>query len=126
MINQIDHIIYIVREEHTFDSLFGRLPGVEGVQLNNAPLRPPPMRNSHNAWLQRLTTASYLQYSSTDLLDYTAYATKFTNCDQFFSEVGGPSLPNHFMLFTAQTPTLLSVSRSVYRMPSLPQLLTNA
>ena len=38
----IEHVVIIVKENHTFDNYFGTLPGADGQQLGPAP-NPPPV-----------------------------------------------------------------------------------
>ena len=37
----IEHIVIIVKENHSFDNYFGTLPGADGQHLERAP-NPPP------------------------------------------------------------------------------------
>jgi len=57
--NPIDHVIIIVKENHTFDNYFGTFPGVNGVILPHA-LDPPAggdPPHDHAAWLRTQTGA---------------------------------------------------------------------
>jgi phospholipase C len=40
MAGSIDHVVIIVKENHTFDSYFGTFAGADGVKLAQAPIRP--------------------------------------------------------------------------------------
>ena len=68
----------------------------------NPPTRDPDHR--HSAWLTRQTTSVRQQFVQADIPAYFAYARKFTICDQYFTEVAGPSTPNHLMLIAADSP----------------------
>src|SRR2546427_8775102 len=37
---------------------------------------------------------------------YWRYAQQYTLCDKYFTEVGGPSTPNHLMLIAADSPII--------------------
>ena len=63
---------------------------------------------------------------------YFAYARQFTLCDHSFTDVAGPSTPNHLMLITAASPIIsnppryrLPVGAPRFKLPSLPMLLEN-
>ena len=112
----LKHVVIIVKENHTFDNYFGAFPGANGVKLAaapNPPLHDPNHR--HEAWMQRTTDTTHkVQYSVADLPAYYAYAKQFTLCDNYFSEVAGPSTPNHLMLICADAP-LISNPHHHYR-----------
>ena len=103
--SSIQHVVIIVKENHTFDNYFGTFPGAEGMTLPRSP-NPPPMDpdHRHGAWLTRKTTAVRQQFVEADIPAYFAYARQFTLCDHYFTEVAGPSGPNHLMLVAADSP----------------------
>ncbi len=68
----------------------------------NPPLNDPDHR--HSAWLTRASTAVRQQFVEADIPAYFAYARQFTLCDSYFTEVAGPSTPNHLMLIAADSP----------------------
>src|SRR6267142_2298338 len=53
--NPIDHVVIIVKENHSFDNYFGTFPGANGANL--AAAQDPPARgdppHDHTAWLER-------------------------------------------------------------------------
>lgn len=127
----IQHVVIIVKENHGFDNYFGKFPGADGdATLSPAPDPPtfdPP--HDHQTWLQRATVAVRKQYASKNIPAYFAYAQQFTLCDRFFTEVAGPSTPNHLMLIAAASPI---INNPHYRDPvnmqppfNLPSLPTN-
>jgi phospholipase C len=131
----IEHVVIIIKENHTFDNYFGTFPGVNGV--SNLPQAPdimvmdPP--HDHKDWLSRDKTVVKLQYNQKDIPKYFSYAKNFTLCDNYFTDVAGPSTPNHLMLITATSPIVdnLNISNFFqpfppYNLPSLPQQLRNA
>jgi phospholipase C len=135
MATPIKHIVIIVKENHTFDNYFGTLPGADGANLPQAPDPPtgdPDHR--HLAWMNRAAdTAHKIQYKEKDIPAYFAYAREFTICDKYFSEVTGPSTPNHLMLICADAPIInnpVSMYRpkpgSAYKLSSLPKQLEKA
>lgn len=128
----VQHVVIIVKENHTFDNYFGRFPGVEGDgTLPDAP--NPPLSDhthTHEAWLARASGASKQQYGEKDIPAYWAYARQYGICDHYFTDVAGPSTPNHLMLITAASPIVNNPHRSdpknlrlPYNLPSLPTLL---
>jgi phospholipase C len=102
---KIDRVVIIVKENHTFDNYFGTFPGANGMVMPRSP-NPPPRDpdHRHSAWLTRQTTSVRQQFVESDVPAYFAYARKFTLCDQYFTEVAGPSTPNHLMLIAADSP----------------------
>jgi phospholipase C len=96
---------------------------------------PPPKdpNHTHPAWLKRDTTATRQQFVEQDIPSYFAYARQFTLCDNYFTDVAGPSTPNHLMLITADSPIIanppryrLPVGTALFDLPSLPTSLDNA
>jgi phospholipase C len=68
---------------------------------------PAPMDDGvleHGPWLNRQATARRKQFTEADIPKYFEYARRFTLCDHFFSDIAGPSGPNHMMLIAAHSP----------------------
>jgi phospholipase C len=88
---------------------------------------PPPhdYDHRHSAWLQRWEKAPRLQYTEDDIPAYFAYARQFTLCDNYFTDVAGPSTPNHLMVIAADSPIIDNPRRSDGS-PSLPVSLEKA
>ncbi len=134
-VSPIKHVVIIVKENHAFDNYFGKFPGVEG-DPNLAPAPNPPPSDpphTHEAWLQRATNAVREQYSEKDIPVYWAYARQFTLCDHYFTDVAGPSTPNHLMLIAAASPIINNPHHGdpaklqpPYNLPSLPISLEKA
>lgn len=59
-----EHVVIIVKENHTFDSYFGSFPGIEGDSTLAHASDPPTgtFSNNHAAWLARATKAVRQQY----------------------------------------------------------------
>ena len=130
----IQHVVIIVKENHTFDNYFGAFPGANGVTLDHA---PDPIafdpRHDHVAWLDRAGTAVRQQYVEADIPAYWAYARRYTLCDNYFTDVASQSAPNHLMLIAADAPIIDNPSahrtyqpRPPFPLPSLPAALTVA
>jgi phospholipase C len=130
----IEHVVLIIKENHCFDNYFGTFPGVNGAKMArslNPPLHDPP--HDHAAWLTRATTAVREQFIEEDIPAYFAYARQFTLCDNYFSDVAGPSTPNHLMLIAGDSPILdspprkpLRVRPPSFKLPTLPRSLERA
>src|SRR5215475_779117 len=124
----IEHVVIIIKENHCFDNYFGTFPGANGAKLPRSPNPPPQDPNHrHDAWLTRKTTAVRQQFVEEDIPSYFAYARQFSLCDNYFTDVAGPSTPNHLMLLTADSPIIDNPSGNpVYDLPSLPASLDAA
>jgi len=107
----IEHVVLIVKENHTFDNYFGTFPGAAGATLGRAvdPEEPDPPHD-HHAWLQRNDPpprgAVRLQYGRSDIPAYWAYAQQYVLCDNYFTEIASQSEPNHLVLITGGTPLI--------------------
>ena len=137
-IDKIDHIVFIIKENHSFDNYFGRFPGADGaatgrtstgavVPLAEAPDQvSPDISHSPGAAdlayddgrmdnFDRIAGAqtlgvdhSYVQMRPRDIPDYWAYARHFVLDDHFFSTIMGPSFPNHLVTIAAQSGDVIS------------------
>ena len=131
----IKHVVIIVKENHGYDNYFGALPGGNGATMPRSP-NPPPKDPDHRhaAWLARDAKAPHVQFQKSDIPRYWSYASQFTLCDNYFTDVAGPSTPNHLMLIMADSPLVDNPSRSyrtspgppLYDKPSLPAQLDKA
>jgi phospholipase C len=84
----IRHVVILVKENHSFDNYFG--------SLENPPLTLPHC-TSHVA-------QTGCQYDSSDIPAYYRYARAFGYSDMYFTDVRGPSWPNHMMMIAGQSP----------------------
>lgn len=121
----ITHIVFIIKENRTFDSMFGRFPGADGTStyvdvhgkrraLNHQPLvlqqdlfhgftdariAENGGKMNHfgllNGAIQHGVDESDSQYYQSDIPNYWSYASRFTLADRFFSQINGPTFPNH-------------------------------
>ncbi len=132
---KIEHIVIIVKENHTLDNYFGTFPGANGATVARA-ANPPPddPDHKHQTWMARKDdTVHRVQYKEADIPAYFAYARNFTLCDNYFSEVAGPSTPNHLMLICADAPIINNPAHHYrplpgegYKLSSLPLALEKA
>jgi phospholipase C len=125
----IRHVVFLVKENHTFDNMFGRFPGADGVtagrnsQGRTVPLSPAPdfyRRDIPHKWADAQTSydggrmdgfdllkngaeESYTQYRSWQIPNYWRWARDFVLGDHFFSSEHGPSFPNHLYTIAAQS-----------------------
>src|SRR6202795_4455420 len=131
----IKHVVIIVKENHGYDNYFGTFPGGNGATMPHSP-NPPPRDPDHRhaAWLSRDTTAARVQFQQGDIPHYWSYASQFTLCDNYYTDVAGPSTPNHLMLIMADSALVDNPSRNyrknpgppLYDQPSLPAQLDAA
>jgi len=133
--NPIDHVVLIVKENHSFDNYFGSFPGVNGAKL--PPAQDPPAGgdppHDHRAWLERATHAVKLQYGEKDIPAYFSFARQFTLCDNCFTEVASQSEPNHLMLIAAASPIIDNANKNrtyrpqePFKLPTLHKALEKA
>lgn len=126
----IKHVIIIVRENRTYDNLFGRFPKGDGTRYANisgrrvlAATTPAIIEDmGHDAHsvdigvdggkmdgfhkiyqaIQHGVDVADSEYSGKALPDYWSYAKHFALADHFFSTVLGSSFPNHLATITGQ------------------------
>jgi phospholipase C len=130
----IEHVVLLIKENHGFDNYFGTYPGANGLTMPPSP-NPPQVdpNHTHGYWLKRDTKAVRQQFQQADIPAYFAYAKQFTLCDNYFTDVAGPSTPNHLMLITAASPIIANPSSyrlppggPLFDLPSLPMSLEKA
>jgi phospholipase C len=128
-VDAIQHTVFIISENHTFDNYFGTFPGADGATsglLSNGewiPLSAMPdayqgvsLCNSWDCALVAMDQgkmdnfdlisggwSAYIQGTEKDIPNYWAYARRFTLADHYFTSVHGPSLPNHLFAIGAQS-----------------------
>jgi phospholipase C len=124
----IQHVVILFKENHAFDNYFGTFPAANGANMAHSPNPPPQDPNhTHKGWLNRATGAVRQQFLESDIPTYFAYARQFTLCDNYFTDVAGPSTPNHLMVITADSPIIDNPhGNPVYDLPSLPASLDAA
>lgn len=128
----IKHIVYLIKENHSFDNLFARFPHADGtsyalegrkkVKLGVTPDRLP-LDISHSGGAASLAVNHgkmnqfYLlpgayqfgrdyadsAYTKSEIPNYWRYARTYTLADHFFATIMGPSFPNHLITIAAQS-----------------------
>jgi phospholipase C len=133
---KIQHIILIVKENHTFDNMFGLMPGVDGTSVARVGDRTVPMTTTPDSLKEDIyhsgdtATASIngglmnqfykepgavqggqnvadSQYTESEIPNYWAYAQHFAIADHFFSTVMGSSFPNHLVMITGSNQNII-------------------
>jgi phospholipase C len=125
----IKHVVFIVKENRTFDSMFGTFPGADGarhgrtcsgklVPLTRAADRTYGANHSFVAGIRAINggrmncfndlwdgtdLVSYVQYHQDQIPNYWAYASRFTLADRFFSSAYGPTMIEHLWAVAAQS-----------------------
>jgi phospholipase C len=126
----IKHVVFLIKENRTFDNLFGTFPEAEGVSFGyehgvRRPLTPGTdggignddiphcYRCSRVAWDHGKMDGfnqdpvsdrwAYTQLRQSQLPNYWHWAREFVLADHFFSSAQGPSFPNHLYAIAAQS-----------------------
>jgi phospholipase C len=125
----IKHVVFIIKENRTFDNLLGRFPGANGATtgLDQGSVRPLTQaldripvdivhcyRCALQAWnggkMDGFASVSapadryaYTQFGPKDLPAYWHWAKRFVLGDNFFASAQGPSFPNHLYTIAAQS-----------------------
>ncbi len=126
---EIDHVVFLVKENRTFDHLFGRFPGADGViegvrcdgtviPLARAEDDSPGAQHSFTGGITAINggrmncfdqldggyrAETYTQYWPEDIPNYYRIAEEFTLGDRFFSSTYGPTFIEHFWTVASQT-----------------------
>jgi len=108
----IKHIVVIMLENHSFDNVFGRFPGVNGFHEAHAP-NPLGADLGHggnvalaaidNGKMDEFPQFGYVQETQSDIPTYWSYAQQFGISDNFFSSLATSSAPNHVAVVAAQS-----------------------
>lgn len=104
----IEHVILIVKENRTYDAIFGDFPEGEPDEHGETPrcheaMHGEPVEHGRE---KALKPESHVHCHEDQRLVavYHELARSFTLCARFFSEVRGPSFPNHLMLLAGEAP----------------------
>ena len=109
----IQHVVYIMMENHTFDNFFGQFPGANGDP--NLPRETDPLLSDYNhgssaansyidgGKMDGFEPHAMYQYTQADIPNYWSYAQQFGLGDNFFSSYPTSSTPNHIAMVAAQT-----------------------
>lgn len=131
-IDLIQHIIFIIKENRSFNSYFGTFPGATGVTSGpvsngstvNLTHLPDRVRDMGHTWNDAITAMngglmnqfdlvqygnvngdyeSMGQYLQSDIPNYWTYAQTFALSDMTFSGLHGDSFPNHLYTIAADS-----------------------
>jgi phospholipase C len=136
--NPIKHVVWIIKENRTFDNYFGTFPGANGAtqgKLSNGrviPLQHMQDMTAHDIahdWFASLTgigggkmdqydliplanvdgdLLAYSQLNQSDIPNYFSYAANFVLADNTFSSIHSSTLPNHFYTIAATSNNVIS------------------
>ena len=128
--SKIKHIVFLVKENRTFDTLFGKFPGANGATegthcdgttapLSHASDSVGDLPHSFADGVEVIDggkmdcfhDAGYIQYDGQDLSSYWAYARRFVLADNFFSSEYGPTCVEHFFNYAAQSDRFVDCAR---------------
>ena len=107
--DRIKNIIFFIQENHSFDSLFAGFPGANskfaGQECPDSLRRDPPHKHTDAFQPGGATTdEARCSYTEADAPNYWRVARTFTLCDNYFSDIRGPSYPNYLMMIAGQSP----------------------
>jgi phospholipase C len=126
---EIRHVVYLIKENRTFDHMFGRFPGADGVTegvtcdgtvvpLARAPDDAPGPDHSFQGGLKAINGGrmncfdelfggaelqAYVQYRPEQIPAYWTYAETYVLADRFFSSTYGPTGIEHLFTVGATT-----------------------
>lgn len=135
----VKHIVLIIRENHSFDNLFGRFPGADGTRVGEAAgkrikltITPDSLHAdiSHDPFAsqqaidhgkmdgfsklpgarQHGKDVADSQYHQKQMADYWRYARSFSLADHFFSTILGSSFPNHLVTVSASNQNAIGIA----------------
>jgi phospholipase C len=127
--SRIKHVVFLIKENRTFDHIFGRYPGADGARYGKTSdgrrikLAPAPdvfvpdighgflegVRAIHGGEMDGFDLArngktlfGYTQFRRRGIPNYWSYADHFVLADRFFSPQYGPTFPAHLYAVGAQ------------------------
>ncbi len=123
----IKHVVFIIKENRSFDHMFGLFPGANGATTGmdhgiERPLTRAPDQRAHDIphcyncavasinggkmdgfnqteWADKY---AYTQFRPRQLPNYWYWAQQYVLADDFFASATGPSFPNHLYSIAAQ------------------------
>ncbi|HEY8117030.1 MAG TPA: alkaline phosphatase family protein [Actinomycetota bacterium] len=125
----IKHVVFVIKENRTFDNMFGLFPGANGVTVGMDRGEPRALtpavdrldmdiRHCYDCALQAWNEGkmdgfatisetadeyAYTQFRPEDLPNYWHWASDYVLGDRFFASAQGPSFPNHLYTIAAQS-----------------------
>lgn len=139
----IQHIVFIIKENRSFDNYFGQFPGANGATTGVlssgviVPLTHAPDYTWHDVghdWYSGVEVIdggkmdlfdvnyganihgdylTFTQMGQADIPNYWTYAQTFELADQMFSSEEGPSFPNHLYTIAATANGVISIPNKV-------------
>jgi phospholipase C len=136
--SSIQHIVFIIKENRSFDNLFGTFPGADGAtsgvistgeQITLGHAADRTARDLGHEWedahlasdsgkMDRFDLVaggnvgndflSMTQFLDSDIPNYWSYAEHFVLADHTFASIAGPSFPNHLYAVAAQSGGIIS------------------
>lgn len=127
----IQHTVFIIKENRSFDNYFGDFPGADGATwgmtskgqqvplVHTADSDPAQLCNGWDCSLLAMDNGkmdkfdlafnmgAYGRITEEDIPNYWAYARRFVLADRFFTSVHGPSFPNHLFTIAPQAGGLM-------------------
>jgi len=119
---KIKHVVFLTKENRTFDTLFGTFPGADGATQGTTcdgqvqPLRHATDRvaDAGHSFADGISAIDggkmdcfdpigFVQYQRADIPNYWRYAEHFALADRFFSSIYGPTGVEHLWTFAAQS-----------------------
>jgi phospholipase C len=122
----IKHVVFLIKENRTFDNLFGTFPGADGVTVGMRDGEPYPLTRGTDARLPgdiphcylcaldawnhgamdgfykgEYPESAYTQLVKNQLPNYWHWAEHNVLFDNFFASAHGPSFPNHLYTIAA-------------------------
>jgi phospholipase C len=143
--NVIQHVVFIIKENRSFDSYFGGFPGADGATTGVTsagqvvPLTPAPdqmMNDVAHSYYSALTAMNggamngfdlidganvngnllaYTQMTEAGIPNYYKYARYYALADHMFSSIKADSFPNHLY-------TIAATSGGVFSIPENPKM----
>jgi phospholipase C len=127
---KIKHIVFVIKENRTFDNYFGLFPGADGattgetcdgqtIPLDKAPDRGFAAGHSFTDGITAINGGQmncfnefgYSEFHRNQIPNYWAYAENFTLADAFFSSIYGPTGIEHTWTFSAQSDRFIDHER---------------
>jgi phospholipase C len=138
----IQHVVFIIKENRSFDNYFGAFPGADGATsgtLSNGqiiPLGRTPDQTPNDidhTWFGAITAMnggkmnefdlivggndngnylSYTQMTAADIPNYYAYARAFALSDRTFSSIHANTFPNHLYTIAATSGGVIDIPTS--------------
>jgi phospholipase C len=127
---KIKHIVFLIKENRTFDSMFGTFPGANGAtQGTKCDGTVVPLADAadvvddlphhfadaievmNGGQMNCFKDEGYVQSHESDIPNYWKYARRFVLADNFFSSEYGPTCVSHFFTFAAQSDRFVDCAR---------------